>query len=81
MATAQSPLLSAARVEAWWARAHCALEVDGTVWCWGANSLGQLGDNSTTARGFPVPLAPGAPSFAQISVGAGKKSSTASTSP
>ncbi|MGC4094749.1 MAG: hypothetical protein QM756_43890 [Polyangiaceae bacterium] len=32
----------------------CALKTDGTVWCWGANSEGQLGDNSTTARIAPV---------------------------
>jgi len=27
---------------------------DGTVWCWGANSYGQLGDSSTTQRKTPV---------------------------
>lgn len=28
----------------------CALASDTTVWCWGANGAGQLGDNTTTAR-------------------------------
>ena len=28
----------------------CALKTDGTLWCWGANFDGQLGDNTTTAR-------------------------------
>jgi alpha-tubulin suppressor-like RCC1 family protein len=32
----------------------CALRVDGTVWCWGNNSNGQLGDGTTTDRWVPV---------------------------
>ncbi|MBY9082599.1 RCC1 domain-containing protein, partial [Paenibacillus sp. CGMCC 1.18879] len=31
-----------------------ALENDGSVWAWGANMYGQLGDNSTTQRSTPV---------------------------
>ncbi|MFC1482168.1 RCC1 domain-containing protein [Myxococcota bacterium] len=32
----------------------CAIKVDGTAWCWGANSDGQLGDGSTTPSSTPV---------------------------
>ena len=32
----------------------CALKTDGTVWCWGLNTSGQLGDGTTTNRNRPV---------------------------
>jgi alpha-tubulin suppressor-like RCC1 family protein len=32
----------------------CAVKIDGTAWCWGRNSLGQLGINNTTAQYAPV---------------------------
>lgn len=35
----------------------CALTADGTAYCWGSNTSGQLGDNSTTQRQAPVPVA------------------------
>ncbi|MCL1897479.1 MAG: FG-GAP-like repeat-containing protein [Micrococcales bacterium] len=31
-----------------------ALKIDGTVWTWGYNSRGQLGDGSLVARSYPV---------------------------
>ncbi|WP_160295188.1 putative Ig domain-containing protein [Geobacter sp. OR-1] len=34
-----------------------ALRNDGTVWTWGANSFGQLGDGSTESRSKPVEVA------------------------
>jgi alpha-tubulin suppressor-like RCC1 family protein len=35
-------------------RHACALRTDGTVWCWGRNAYGQLGDGSTRNRFAPV---------------------------
>jgi len=32
----------------------CALKSDGTVWCWGDNEYGELGDGTTTERHTPV---------------------------
>lgn len=46
----------------------CALLVDGTVWCWGANSFGQLGDGTFEDRLTPVQVPIGAGND-QISAG------------
>jgi alpha-tubulin suppressor-like RCC1 family protein len=36
-------------------KAHgCARRADATVWCWGSNEFGQLGDGTTTDRVAPV---------------------------
>ena len=32
----------------------CARKIDGTLWCWGANGNGQLGDGTTTNQPTPV---------------------------
>ena len=34
----------------------CAVKADGTMWCWGANGYGQLGDGTFVDRPAPVPV-------------------------
>lgn len=46
----------------------CAVKADGTVWCWGRNSTGQLGDGTTTDRHSPVQVV-GLTDVAQVSAG------------
>jgi alpha-tubulin suppressor-like RCC1 family protein len=38
----------------------CALRDGGRLVCWGQNSAGGIGDGTTTHRGYPVEVAPGA---------------------
>ena len=47
----------------------CALKTDGTLWCWGCNTWGNLGDGTTTLRQTPVQVTALGTSVAQISVG------------
>jgi hypothetical protein len=48
----------------------CGIATDDRVYCWGQNTLGQLGDNTTTTRTTPVAVLNGASpgTFKQISV-------------
>ncbi len=45
------------------------LKSDGTVWAWGANSYGQLGDGTAVQKAFPVSV-PGVPGVTAIAAGA-----------
>ena len=46
-----------------------ALRADGSVWAWGANDAGQLGDGTTVDRGMPQPVL-GLVNIVSISAGA-----------
>jgi alpha-tubulin suppressor-like RCC1 family protein len=47
----------------------CAVKTDGTLWCWGANGNGRLGDNTTTARHLPTQEFTAATDWALVSAG------------
>lgn len=47
----------------------CAIASDDKPYCWGNNSNGQLGDNSTTYRGSPVAVSIGSHTVKQIATG------------
>jgi alpha-tubulin suppressor-like RCC1 family protein len=44
-----------------------AIKTDGTLWMWGGNSYGQLGDNSTTNKSSPVQTVAGGTNWKQVS--------------
>lgn len=46
-----------------------AIEASGTIWAWGANSNGELGDNTTTSRSSPVSVIGGIVDWKDISAG------------
>ncbi len=48
----------------------CAITVDGVPYCWGDNSSGSLGDNSTSPHGTPAAVS-GSNSFVSIAAGLG----------
>jgi alpha-tubulin suppressor-like RCC1 family protein len=47
-----------------------AIKNDGTLWTWGLNSYGQLGDNTTTNRSSPVQTVAGGTNWKQVDIGA-----------
>jgi alpha-tubulin suppressor-like RCC1 family protein len=46
-----------------------AIKTDGTLWTWGANSYGRLGDNTTTTRSIPVTTFAGGTNWKQVAGG------------
>lgn len=46
-----------------------AIKTDGTLWTWGYNVAGQLGDNSTISKSSPVQVTGGGSNWKQISAG------------
>ncbi|MEP6651915.1 MAG: Ig-like domain-containing protein [Myxococcales bacterium] len=57
-----------------------AIQTNGSLWAWGKNDRGQLGDETTTDRRTPVMIAAGPPGFRWVSVAAGNKFSLGLTS-
>ena len=46
-----------------------AIKTDGTLWTWGRNSNGQLGDNTTVHKSSPVQVTGGGTNWKQVSSG------------
>ena len=46
-----------------------AIKTDGTLWLWGRNTVGQLGDNTITQRNSPVQTITGGTNWKQVSGG------------
>jgi len=47
-----------------------AIKTDGSLWLWGSNLLGRLGDNSTTSQSSPVQTVSGGTNWRSVSLGA-----------
>ena len=46
-----------------------AIKIDGTLWSWGRNDIGQLGDNTITQRNSPVQTISSGTNWKQVSCG------------
>jgi alpha-tubulin suppressor-like RCC1 family protein len=50
-------------------RFTAALKTDGTLWTWGQNTSGQLGDGTTTSKSSPIQTIAGGTNWKEISAG------------
>jgi hypothetical protein len=72
--TRSSPVQTIARGNNW-KQVSCgtysmaAIKTDGTLWTWGGNSYGQLGDNTTVGRSSPVQTISRGTDWKQVSIG------------
>ena len=48
---------------------NAAIKTDGTLWTWGDNTYGQLGDNSITNKSSPIQTVAGGTNWVSLSVG------------
>lgn len=48
---------------------RAAIKTDGTLWVWGRNQVGQLGDNTTTHRSSPIQTVAFGTNWSQVSCG------------
>jgi alpha-tubulin suppressor-like RCC1 family protein len=48
---------------------NAATKTDGTLWAWGRNNIGQLGDNSTTNKSSPVQTIMGGTNWSKVFTG------------
>ena len=61
-----------------WTQVSCgsshtaAIKTDGTLWIWGRNNSGQLGDNTTTNKSSPVQTLSGGTNWKQVAGGQGQ---------
>jgi cysteine-rich repeat protein len=47
----------------------CAVKAEGTLWCWGDNTHGKLGDQSTDAKGTPVAVVVAGQTWIMVAAG------------
>ena len=51
------------------ARHTTAIKTDGTLWTWGDNAFGQLGDNTVATKSSPIQTVSGGTNWKQVAVG------------
>ena len=56
-----------------------AVRTNGTIWTWGENGTGRLGDNTTTNRSSPVSVVGGFTDWCQVSAGCGHSTAVRAT--